>query len=325
MRIDALLDTRANPAIMAAATVYGRNPAWDDEDGSSSMSATGRTFPCPKTGRARYISAVNRTGRTIGAKGLPQSNGVIDLHEIVKLLNIGANKLKILNLLRRRDLLKIIRMLPHDLLVNALRLFNKEKLAKMMLRLPPKYTLKLVLQLFKIDELVKRMPTSQLMKILKAPQMDNRKLAKGILTMEPRFLQMLMSRIYGGNKDYTKLKPLEIFKMLMQTDRALINESLKTMPFKALQPMVSKMLKKEPELLCNVSEYFISRLVSSLPKPMLIRACMILPPEILMTMLGQLPNPMLVLAASQIDNNTFENYLVSQQGDLLQMLASGLT
>jgi len=325
MRIDALLDSTANPAILAAATVYARNPALDEDDTASSMGSTGRTFPCHKTGRARYISAVNRTGRTAAKAGLPQSNGVIDLYEIIKLLNIGENKIKVLNLLKRQDLLKIIRMLPQELLVNALRLFNKEKLMKMMLHLPPKYTLKLVLQLFKIDELVKRMPTSQLMRILKAPQMDNRKLATGILTMEPRFLQLLMSRIYGGNKDYTKLKPLEIFKMLMQTDRAFINESLKTMPFKALQPMVSKMLKKEPELLCNVSEYFISRLVGSLPKPMLIRACMILPPEILMTMLGQLPNPMLVLAAAQIDDSSFEKYLVSQQGDLLQMLASGLT
>jgi len=326
MRIDALSDLNTNTAILAAAVVYGRNQAQssqdaDEDENGQTMSATGRTFSPRKTGRAQYIGRASRTGDTQASDAGP-INGVIDLHQIVKLLNIGANKTKILKLLRRRDWMKILRLLPHDLLVNALRLFNKEKLVKMMLHLPPKFTLKLILQLFKIDELVKRMPTSQLMRILRAPQMDNRKLAKGILTMEPRFLQMLMTRIYGGNKDYTKMKPLELFKMLMQTDRSLITENLKTMPFKALQPMVAKFIKKEPELLFNLSEYFISRLMGSIPKPFLIKACAILPPEILMTMLEQLPNPMLMMAAAQVDDHTFEDFLVSQHGDLLQMLAS---
>jgi hypothetical protein len=331
MRIDALSELTASPAIMAAASVYGRHPAVDDDEAENqgnyqngTMGVTGRSFIIHKSGRARYISRASRLQGTSGVSGMDEASstrGVLDLRHIVKLLHLGANKLKILKLLRRRDWMKILRLLPKDLLVNALRLFSKEKLVKMMLRLPPKYTLKLVLQLFKIDELVKRMPTSQLMRILKAPKMDNRKLATGISHMEPRFIQLLMTRIYGGNRDYTKLAPLEIFKMLMQTDRALINESLKTMPFKALQPLVSQFLKKEPELLVNVSEYFIHRLMSSLPKPFLMKACAILPPEILMTMLAQLPNPSLVIAAAQVDDHTFEDFLVAEHGDLLQMLA----
>jgi hypothetical protein len=132
---------------------------------------------------------------------------------------------------------------------------------------------------------------------------------------------MLMSRIFGGNQDFTKLKPREIFKLLMEVDRARITESLKTMPFKALQPMVAQYIKKEPELLFYLSEAFVSKLMGTIPKPYLIQACSILPPEILLRMLNQLPNPMLLLAAAQIDDKSLEDFLISEHGDLLQMLA----
>jgi hypothetical protein len=315
MRIEAL-DVNASSGILAAALISGKNPAWDEDEDGSAMGVTGRTFPVFKTARTQ---AATKTGSSRPA-GVTKPR-TLDLRQIVKLINLGANKLKILNLLRRRDWLKIMRLLPKDLLVNALRLFSKAKLLRMILHLPRKFVLQIMLKLFKIHELVKRMPTSQLMRILRSPKMDNRKLATGILnTMEPRFLQMLMSRIFGGNQDFTKLKPREIFKLLMEVDRCRITESLKTMPFKALQPLVTHFIKKEPELLFYLSEAFVYKQMSQIPKPYLIQACSVLPPEVLMHMLEQLPNPMLLLAAAQIDDKSLEDYLVSQHGDILQML-----
>lgn len=304
---------------MPTAAVSSRNPAWDDDDENADpLGYNARPYTCNQSGRASFIGQPQYAGR----KGMSPITGIVDLHQIVQMINLSANKAKVLNLLTRPDLLKVIAMLPQNLLVNSLRLFSKQKLSNMMLHLPPKYVLPMMIQLFTANDLVKRMPTSQIMRIIKAPQMNNRTLAQGILTMNPQFIQLLLTRIYGGNRDYTKMKPRDIFTLLMETDRERINESLKTLPFKALQPMINKFIKKNPELIFNLSEYFVSKLVNELPKPMLLNACSILPPDMLMVMLEQLPNSMLVIAGSQIDDKTLEDYLVSQQGNLLQELAS---
>ncbi len=328
MRIE-LLDVNTNPAIIPVAFIEGKPQALEDgseepEEQTGYMGATGRTFPLHRAHRAAAGEGVQRAHAPCKT-GSPRGTGAVkrralDLREIVKLINLGANKLKVLNLLHRRDWLKILRLLPQDLLVNALRLFSKEKLLRMIMHLPRKFLLKIMLSLFKIRELVKRMPTSQLMRILRSPSMDNRKLAKGIVKMDPQFLQLLMSRIFGTNQDFTKLKPLEIFKLLMNVDRCRITESLKTMPFKALQPLVTDYIKKEPHLLFFLSEGFVYKQMSQIPKPYLIQACAILPPEFLLRMLEQLPNPMLMMAAAQIDDKSLEDYMVSQHGDILQML-----
>ena len=333
MRIE-LLDVNANPPILPTAAIAGKphglepqgledDSDWPDEQGNS-MGVTGRTFPLHRAQRTAQGQGISKAGQDCKT-GSTRPTGTtrrrpLDLHEIVKLINLGANKLKVLNLLHRRDWLQILRLLPQDLLVNALRLFSKEKLLRMIMHLPRKFLLKIMLSLFKIKELVKRMPTSQLMRILRSPSMDNRKLAKGIVKMDPQFLQLLMSRIFGTNQDFTKLKPLEIFKLLMNVDRCRITESLKTMPFKALQPLVTDYIKKEPHLLFFLSEGFVYRQMSQIPKPYLIQACAILPPEFLLRMLEQLPNPMLLMAAAQIDDKSLEDYMISQHGDILQML-----
>ena len=314
MRIEAL-DPTGGQSILPVAMATGKDAPWYEGEEGTEMGPTGRSFPVSRTRNTQSLQSTKGMQATRSGR-----SPILDLREIVKLLHIGANKLKVLKLLRRRDWLKILKLLPQKLLVNALRLFSKEKLVRMILHLPRKFALRILLSLYKIDELVKRMPTSQLMRILRSPKMDNRKLAKGIVQMEPRFLQMLMTRIFGGNRDFTKMKQPEIYKMLMQTDRALITESLKTMPFKALQPLVSFYIKQEPELLFFLSEAFVYKLLSKMPKPFLIQACDILPPDILLRMLNQLPNPMLMMAAAQIDDKSFEEYLIAEHGDLLQML-----
>jgi hypothetical protein len=94
------------------------------------------------------------------------------------------------------------------------------------------------------------------------------------------------------------------------------------MPFKALQHIVTGLVKKDPELLMGMSEAFIFKLLSRTTKPALIEGALVLPPEILIKFLLQLPDQFLMIAAAQIDDTTFEEYLIAKHPEIVQMLAS---
>lgn len=245
----------------------------------------------------------------------------LDLKSLVKLLKVSSQKLRILRMLRRGNWMELLRLMPREMLVNALRLFNKEKLVRLLMNLPKPLLIKMLLKIYKLHELIKKMPTPELMRILRNKRLNNRELAKGILAMEPKFILMMLQKLYGYH-DYSGLKPYDLMRIFMHTPKERLMEAFKTMPFKALQPLVTGFVKKDPELLMSMSEAFIFKLLDRCPKPTILQGCMILPQEILLKMLVQLPDQFLMLAAAQADDKTFEEYLIAKHGDLLRSMAA---
>lgn len=276
------------------------------------MGATGRTWevdPATANQMARPAGPMRGRGR-----------GLLDLHDVTRMLHIGRNKLRILRLLRRPDWISILHLLPKEMLVNALRLFNKTKLLRLIMMMPKRMLLKVLLQLFKIEDLVQKMPTSELMRILRSRKLNNRELLKGIQKMQPKFQLLLLQRVYG-DYDFSTLKPYDFARIIMHTSKERLMEGFKTLPFAALVPMVTEFVKKDPDLLLLLSDAFIFKLFDKMTKPTLLQGCMALPNDLIIKMLTQLPDPMLMLAAAQIDDKTLEQYLIAQHGNLLRTLA----
>jgi hypothetical protein len=249
----------------------------------------------------------------------PASN--LDLKSLVKLLKVSSQKLRILRMLRRGNWLELLHLMPKELLVNALRLFNKQKLLRLVMNLPKPLLIKMLLKIFKLKTMIQKMSTVELMRILRSKRLNNGELAKGILTMEPRFILQLLQKLYG-NHNYSQLKPYDLMRIFMHTPKERLMESFKTLPFKALQPLVIGFIKKDPALLMNMSDGFIFKLLDKCPKSTIIEGCMVLPEQLLIKMLTQLPDQLLMLAAAQVDDKTFENYLIGKQGDLLRRMAA---
>lgn len=295
--------------------------------GGASLSYTlgnnGEVIIMTGTGRSYVVNSVEEAQRLFGQVSvhpLVGMGGVLDLTAVIRLLNVGRNKIKILRLLRRGDLITILHLLPKELLVNALRLFNKVKLLRLIMALPKPLLIRMLLRVMKLSNLIKKMPTNELMRILRSKRLNNREMTKGLLKMEPQFMFLLLQRVHG-DYNYSNLKPYDLAKIFMQTPKERLMEGLKTLPFKALIPLVTGFVKQDPQLLLNMSDQFIYKLFERMSKPMLLNSCMVLPEEILIKMLSQLPGPLLVMAAAQIDDKTFEQYLLSQQPQLLKLLA----
>lgn len=277
----------------------------------------GLPLPFGKTGKA---SRARKTASSSRYHTLNPLAG-LDLKSLVKALKVSSQKLRILRMLRRSNWLELLQLMPKELLLNGLRLFSKEKLVKMLIRLPKPLLIKLLLRIFKLEELIQKMPTGELLRILRNKRINNRELAKGIMQMEPRFILQLLQKLYGYH-DYSNLKPYDLMRIFMHTPKERLMEAFKTMPFKALQPLVTNFIKKDPTLLMGMSDAFILKLLERCPKPTLLQGCQVLPPEMLIKMLTQLPDQFLMIATAQVDDKTFEDYLIAKHANILMAMAA---
>jgi hypothetical protein len=253
--------------------------------------------------------------------GKPVVHHVTDLHDILEKVDLAQNKFWVLRLMGRSDWARILGILPKKLLVNALNLFDKDKLMRFILWLPPEYLLKVILRMFSIEQLVLKMPTRELMRILRSPKLSNRELIKGLRRMNPAFVILLLNRIYGDYQ-FDKMKDSEIWQWILRTNKMRLMEAFKTMPFKALVPMVIELLKRDPELLLLLSEDFFFRQLDRMPKGALVEACSVLPEDLLIKMLMNLPDASMLEAVAQIDDKTLSDYLLFNQANLLLSLGA---
>ena len=246
----------------------------------------------------------------------------LTLAEIIKLMNVEKNKFSILWLLQRADWTQLLNLMPKDQLVNGLQFFDRDKLLGLMMQQPPKFIMNMIYALFTPAKLVKKMPLSDLMHILRAPQLDNRALITHMQDMDPRFLKQLLVNIFGMSAAQAeRMKPADMWSLFFHTPKRRMMDGFKTLPYEALQPFVTGFLDKEKELLGFVSGAFVDRVFDGMGKGDPMEACCVLPEDRLINMLCQLPDKFLVQVADQIDDYVFMDYLMTNQSTLLRSLA----
>jgi hypothetical protein len=248
-----------------------------------------------------------------------------DLYEITRALQLSGkeNKILLLQLLKRSALLELIGLMDKGLIIDGLRFLSQEKLLRMMMLLPKMVLFQLLLQLMSLETLIKFMPPGELFNILRSRKLDNRAMLQGFQGMDPKFLLQLMGYIL--NTESHGLRHAEMLHVLFTTKKHIIMDGLKELPYKALQPFVTSFVKQNPELLELVSQAFVFKMLSQIPKPALLATLHCLPKEIIMDLfVSQLADKFLVMVASNIDEKTLSEYLISSQPQLLLSIAAGL-
>ncbi len=249
----------------------------------------------------------------------------IDIYEVIKMLNLNRtdSRLMVLSLLKRSDLIHILYLLDKQKLINGLRFFDKLMLLKLMTRLPKRDLIKMLRRVFSIEGLSEKMNTAELLNILRSDKVDNYLLVKAFHDMEMHFLLQLMAKLM--NQDMSHLSHPEMMDILFKTHKRQILEALKLMSFRALTPLVGRLMKAEPELLMNMSNEFIFKLFSKMSKPTLLDTFNVLPKEIIIeNFLSLLPDKFLILVAAQIDTSQLQDYLISNHPNLLVSLGTDM-
>ncbi len=281
--------------------------------------------------RASYAELMGLSGKVTtsslddnsGSRYLMENRwGGLDMHALMKHLNVGKNKLMILQLLKRGDLMSILRLLDKDQLLHGLRFFSKQKLMQFLTFLPKRMHIKMVLHLWGMDNLIQKLPPRELFSILRSRRLPMREMVKGFATMPKKFLNFMMGKIM--NRNLSHLSQREMLTIFRKLKKRMVLDGMRFLPYKALTPLVNKFAQKDPELLLHISGAFLFKLFDKMPKPMLIEGFSVLQKEMLVQFLGNLPDKQLVAVAAQLDDSAIEQYLLSEQSGLLAMLGADL-
>ncbi len=276
--------------------------------------------------RSGSASNLRETKSSKNTTGTRRQSGVnhrgLDLYEIVKGLEVSQNKIMILRLLKRGDLLRILFLLDKNQLINGLRFFSKSRLLRLLMLLPKHTLLKMLLHLFPLEQLMKKMPAKELMSILRSRKLNVRELVKGFQTMEPKHLHFILGKITGLNVQHLSMR--EMMAIFMKLKKRHILEGMRFLPYKGLTPFVTGFTKKDPSLLQNVSLSFIFKQFDKMSKPTMINSFRVLDNKTLIKFLANLPDKFLLQVAAQIDDSQLEQLLVAEQPQLLALLAGSM-
>jgi hypothetical protein len=277
-----------------------------------------------------YIEQMGLQGK-VGTNSIDDNTGTrflreknwrgVDMYEVLRNLQISKNKILILKLLQRADLLRILLLLHKDQLINGLRFFSKEKLLRLLMMLPKQVLIKMLLHLFSMEFLISKMPTHEIFSVLRNQKITVRELVKGFEMMDPKFLHFILGKITGMNVQHLSMR--EMLDIFMKLRKRTILDGMQFLPFKALMPFILNFTKKDPTLFESLSLAFIFKLFEKMSKPSMLECFQLLPESMILKFLGQLPDKFLIQVAAQIDDGAFEKYLVSQQSNLLAMLGGG--
>jgi hypothetical protein len=275
-----------------------------------------------------YIDQQGLTGKVLGksirknntATRQLQENGwrSIDLHEVLRKLDVHQNKFLILRLLPRMDLFEILYLLGREELINGLFFFDRERLLFLLMHLPKRMIIQMMLQVFSLQYLIRELPTREIFAILTAKKLTMREFMRAFEYMPMKFLHQILSKMF--RQDMSKFQKPEIMEIFKNSRKRNVVDAMRMLPFKALQPFVYHLIQEDPELLMLLSPQFISKMMDRLPKRGLIDAASILPDEIILELLDHLPDFFLAQVADQIDPWQFEHYLMYQQQNLLYYL-----
>lgn len=223
----------------------------------------------------------------------------LDIAQLYKVLANADNRLNILMLLQRGDLLSLLYLLDKDKLVLGLNFFSQAKLLEMLLRLPKELLIKALLMFMNQETLLSLMPQRELLRILGSGKINEAMLLKAIENLPTHILIQMLEAVLGESMG--RLKHAEVMDRMHHLKKRQILEGILTLPSGSLQQIVLSFTKNDPSLLLEMSKGAISQPFTRFQKSMLVQSFMVLDSSEIIKLLGGLPKNLLAQVACMID------------------------
>ncbi|OGI18103.1 MAG: hypothetical protein A2287_10185 [Candidatus Melainabacteria bacterium RIFOXYA12_FULL_32_12] len=256
------------------------------------------------------------------AKGTPEfvKNKDLDQDTIIKALklHLPRNRLSILNLLNHSELVQLLYLLDKGKMVLGLKFFTKPKLLQYIYDLPKEEILKILFQVYSKDELLSFMPMKALMGFLGSTKIQHGDLMKVIKSMPKHLLAQILESITG--KPVENMTIDEMIKKLGKCKQEALVEGLRSLPYKELLQVVSKLTEMNNDLFLEFSKNSLIDPISRLGKSSIVESMQVLNPELIVKLLDELPNNLLAVINTMIDQDKLTEVLQKYHSDLLASL-----
>ncbi|MEW5821695.1 MAG: hypothetical protein AB1782_15990 [Cyanobacteriota bacterium] len=243
----------------------------------------------------------------------------LDMAEVYNALANPDDRLGILMLLNKPELMNLLFLLDKEKLLLGLNFFSMPKLLELLLRLPKELLLQALLMFMNIDELLSIMPQRELLRILSSSKVKESMLLKAIENLPTHILIAMLEAVLG--ESVGKLKHADVMKKMQHLKKRQILEGLLTLPSGTLQQICAQFCKMDPSLLMEMSKGAISKPFTRFQKSMLVESFRVVDSSEIIKLLGGLPKNLLAQVACMIDPGDLAQALSNHFPNIIAMMA----
>lgn len=246
-------------------------------------------------------------------------NNPAKLVEIFGLNNLG-NKYSILSNMSTNDLDKLLPLLNTEDLTVGLKYFDKEKLLKLISKLPKEELVKFMLEMFPPQKLIEYMPKEQIDNFLQSDDLDKGIVLKHLASLPPEVLAQMLENVTG--QPVKDMDPNEMINTLSSLSPKKYKDALVSLPDNFKRALILKIVTEEPKLFQLFDTEGFIKIANRKDKPDLIKAAEVIDPKELIKMLKELPKELLAVVLTQMDPQDFAEVLIKDHKDIISQIVA---
>lgn len=242
-------------------------------------------------------------------------DSILELYQLTS----PKNRFLLLKQMKPAQLQEIMQYLEPEVLYNALRFINQDKLTKIISELPKEKIATIVFNSFSTENFLKVTNEKEINKFFQSPKIEKTKILNSVATLEQDKLQSMMEILTGEPCKHCDSR--EVQEQLAALDDRKFQKTLLSFTPETKSAMVLGMLDENPEYFLEFSSEAMMKPLTQLQKPELLKTLSVLEPEDHLEMLKELPKDVMPMVVSQIDPEVFAQILSKNFQELLKQVA----
>ncbi len=246
-----------------------------------------------------------------------------DVEKLIELFQLAdpENKLIIIKSMPSYQMKELIEMLDVEDLVVGLQFFTEDKLLDLLQDIPKEELVKVMFQMFSPEQIIQYMPEDQLNKLLTCEQMDKGLVLKNLMALPEMYLQQIIESVTGEEANGTSY---DLMLQISQFGDRDYKNALKHLQPDQKRQLTLAITTQHPKMfeLFDASAY--TKIIGTeRNKDDLLKSMDVIKPEYLQKMISQLPEDLMSVVLTQIDNEKFADMLINKHPELLAKFIAG--
>lgn len=248
-------------------------------------------------------------------------NNINLVMEIFSLAN-PENRLEIMSEMTDEQLNKFLPEMDKNDLIYGLNFFTQDKLLKFLEGAESEDLVKVVLELFSKEEVMRLLPEDQLDKLLQSTELDKNKLLVHLKSIPPVYLSQMLESITGEEVEDTN--QLNMIKQLEGLNPLEFKEALTSLQSTPKQQLALSLSKEHPEYMQLFDANAYTNMMSTYKdKPEVVKAMNVLEQDNITEMIKELPEDLLSLVIAQMDVDRFAEVLMKKNPEVIAQIIAG--
>lgn len=247
-----------------------------------------------------------------------------DVNLVKEIFSLGntENRLEIMSEMTDEQLNKFLPEMEKSDLTYGLNYFTQDKLLKMLEGVDSEQLVKVVLELFSKEEVMRLLPEEQLDKLLTSTEMDKGKLLQHLKSIPEEYLSQMIEGVTG--QEVEDSDKLDMIKQLGGFSPVDFREALTSMQSTPKQQLTLSLSKEHPEYMQLFDAHAYTNMMNTYKdKSEVTTAMNVLEQDNITDMIKELPEDLLAMVISQMDTDKFAEILMKRNPEVMaQIIAS---